>query len=386
MPKFDADVGVVGVGTVGSMAMMELTRRGASVLGFERYWSVPHDQAAYGGESRLYRSIPHLELGAGDVRITADSYDAWRQLEAESGRQLLMECGGLVIEPSGSPAVERLLGLISTGAIDAEVLSHEQMAERYPQFVLYPEDRIVFDPRGGWLRPELAVAAAAGLSVERGARILTGTEVLGWESDRTGVTVQVSGAEYRVRKLVVSPGGWATELLPGLRADAQRVVMAWYTPRSAQDTELFGADRFPSFTRTHRGEFSFGGPTLEGTMVKVSGAYSEIWGHAEKVGELNRAPGAVDLAPGRAHLTEILRGLDPAPARTGVWIESNSHDATAMLGHWRGDENIIVATSFSGYGFKICPVIGQIVADLTTSGITKYDITHMDPARFDTRS
>ncbi|MCE0763707.1 FAD-dependent oxidoreductase [Pseudonocardia kujensis] len=364
------------------MAMMELTRRGCSVLGFERYWGVPHDQSAYGGESRLYRSIPVLELGAGDVRIAADSYAAWRQLESATGHQLLVECGGLVIEPAGSAAIDRLLGLVSAGAIRAEQLSHEEMRVRYPQFVLYPEDRIVFDPRGGWLRPELAVAAAVRLSTARGAKVLTNTEVTGWDSDRTGVTVRTAGAEYRVRKLVVSPGGWATELLPGLKADAQRVVMAWYTPRTAEDAALFGPDRFPSFTRTHHGEFSFGGPTLEGSMVKISGAYSEVWGHSEKVDQLDRTVATADLAPGRRHLPQIVRGLDPTPARTGVWIESTSHDDTAIVGHWKDDERVIVATSFSGYGFKICPVIGSIVADLATSGTTPYDISHMSPGRF----
>lgn len=118
-------------------------------------------------------------------------------------------------------------------------------------------------------------------------------------------------------------------------------------------------------------------------MVKVAGAYSELWGHSDKADQLERTVRPDDLAPGRRHLPRILRGLDPAPARTGVWIESASHDDTAFVGYWKDDERVIVATSFSGYGFKICPVIGGIVADLATSGTTPYDISHLSPGRFD---
>ena len=51
----DAEVGVVGTGTMGSMTMWQLARRGVSVLGFEQF-SLGHDRGAGAGETRQYRA------------------------------------------------------------------------------------------------------------------------------------------------------------------------------------------------------------------------------------------------------------------------------------------------------------------------------------------
>jgi sarcosine oxidase len=49
------DVGVIGLGTMGSMAMWQLARRGVSVIGFEQF-GIGHDRSAAGGETRLFRT------------------------------------------------------------------------------------------------------------------------------------------------------------------------------------------------------------------------------------------------------------------------------------------------------------------------------------------
>jgi sarcosine oxidase len=380
-PGLDAQVGVLGVGSVGSMALLELARRGVSAIGFERYWSVPNDQSAYGGESRLYRSLPLLEPGPGDVRITRDSYDAWRELESESGHSLLLDCGSLVIEPSGSAGVERLRALIEAGQAVGEVISLEAAKERYPQFTFKDDDAVVLDPRGGWVRSELAVAAASRAAIARGSKVLTSCEVTGWDVDTEGVTVDSAAGTFRVGRLIVASGAWSTELLPGLGAHPQRVVMAWYAPRTAEDMKLFAPGRFPSFTRTFDGNFIFGGPSLEGTMVKVGVAEVERWGQPDTVADLDRSVHWEDLSGGVDRVEETLPGLDPAPVRTGVWVDSTAEDETAIMGHWGGSGRVIVATAFSGYGFKICPITGRIAAELAATGDTEYDISHMDPAR-----
>jgi sarcosine oxidase len=44
-------------------------------------------------------------------------------------------------------------------------------------------------------------------------------------------------------------------------------------------------------------------------------------------------------------------------------------------------ENVTVACGFSGHGFKFVPVIGEIVADLSTKGTTAHPIALFDPRR-----
>ena len=44
--------------------------------------------------------------------------------------------------------------------------------------------------------------------------------------------------------------------------------------------------------------------------------------------------------------------------------------------------NIIVASPCSGHGFKFAPVIGEILADLATTGATPHDIARFSLGRF----
>ena len=46
------DVGVLGVGSMGSMTLWQLARRGVRAIGFEQF-SVGHDRGAAGGETRI---------------------------------------------------------------------------------------------------------------------------------------------------------------------------------------------------------------------------------------------------------------------------------------------------------------------------------------------
>jgi sarcosine oxidase len=43
---------------------------------------------------------------------------------------------------------------------------------------------------------------------------------------------------------------------------------------------------------------------------------------------------------------------------------------------------VTVACGFSGHGFKFVPVVGEILADLATSGATAHPISLFDPRRF----
>ena len=40
-----------------------------------------------------------------------------------------------------------------------------------------------------------------------------------------------------------------------------------------------------------------------------------------------------------------------------------------------GRKNVVLASCCSGHGFKFCAIVGEILADLTINGRTKYDIS-----------
>src|SRR3954447_14255388 len=85
-----ARVVIVGAGTFGASLAWRLARRGDEVVLVDQF--APGDErATSGGETRLIRS------GHGaDPNYTAMARRAralWRELEAETGEELLVECG-----------------------------------------------------------------------------------------------------------------------------------------------------------------------------------------------------------------------------------------------------------------------------------------------------
>ncbi|MDT7659815.1 MAG: sarcosine oxidase, partial [Pseudonocardiales bacterium] len=154
----DAEVGVIGVGTIGSLLSWQLARRGVRALGFERH-APGHDNGAVGGETRLFR-LAYAE-GAQYAGLLRQALAHWRELEAESGAALLVQCGGLAI---GDPRRDYIGGLLAssrTSGVPVEVLDSDAARQRYPQHLLRDGEVAVLDRQAGFLRCEPAVIAAA---------------------------------------------------------------------------------------------------------------------------------------------------------------------------------------------------------------------------------
>src|SRR5260370_21779602 len=80
------DVIVIGVGGMGSAAAYHLARRGARVLGLERY-DIPHDLGSSHGVNRIIR-LAYAEHPS-YVPLLPRAYELWRGIELHAGQRLL---------------------------------------------------------------------------------------------------------------------------------------------------------------------------------------------------------------------------------------------------------------------------------------------------------
>ena len=87
-----ADVVVVGLGAMGSAVLYQLARSGASVIGLDRF-APPHTNGSSHGESRITRQA--VGEGGAYIPFVLASHRIWRELEAETGEDLLNACGVL---------------------------------------------------------------------------------------------------------------------------------------------------------------------------------------------------------------------------------------------------------------------------------------------------
>lgn len=372
----DAKVAVIGLGSIGSMTLWQLARGGVDAIGFEQY-APGHDQAAAGGESRIFRTA-YLE-GPQYVPLLLRARELWRELERETGRSLLTLCGGLMIGAGGSEAMRNVVESATSFDLPHEVLDAGEMGRRYPQHRMLPGETAVLDEWAGVLRPEFAVLAAAQAAQARGARVVAGCRVTGVEPGAAGVRVHTAERSYTVEQAVVTAGPWTARFAPGLARHIapKKLVMTWYP---ARDVAAYAPDSFPIFIRDSGDAHIFGIPTLDGGSVKVAPHAS--YGDLADADDLDRNVAAAELEPINAAVARLLPGLDPTPVRVSTYMDAYTTDGHAVVGRMPGAGDVWLLGAFSGHGFKMAPAFGQVAAELVTDGKTGLPIEHLDPARF----
>jgi sarcosine oxidase len=371
----DAKVAVIGVGSIGSMTLWQLARRGVDAIGFEQY-APGHDRAAAGGESRIFRTA-YLE-GPQYVPLLLRARELWRELERESGWSLLTLCGGLMIGAAGSEAMRNVVESATAFDLPHDVLDAAEVGRRYPQHRMLPGETAVLDHWAGVLRPEFAVLAAAQAARKRGARVVSGGRVVGVEPGEGGVRVHTPERTYTVEQAVVTAGPWTARFAPGLaRAiTPKRLVMTWYP---ARDVAAYTPESFPIFIRDSGDVHVYGFPTLDGGSVKV--APHTDYGELADADDLDRNVRAAELEPINAAVARLLPGLDPTPVRVSAYMDAYTPDGHGLVGRMPGAENVWVLGAFSGHGFKMAPAFGQVAADLVAGGTTDLPIEHLAPER-----
>ena len=53
----------------------------------------------------------------------------------------------------------------------------------------------------------------------------------------------------------------------------------------------------------------------------------------------------------------------------------------ALLDHHPAHRQVVLASPCSGHGYKFCSVVGEVLADLATTGATGHPIDLFDPRR-----
>lgn len=368
------DVIVVGAGTMGSMALWRLARRGVAAVALERF-APGHDRGSGHGESRMTRTA-YFE-GPEYVPLVRAALPLWRKLEAEAGVELLTMTGGLMI---GLPDGELVAGALRSARVHGlpcELLGPAEAAARHPQHRLAAGEVALWEEGAGVLRPERAVRAAAERAAALGASVVTGVTVTAIEADAGGVAVRAGGEVYRARHAIVCAGAWLSRLLPDLDLPlaVERQVMVWFP---APDPAAFAPDRFPVFVHDRPGRTGYGLPTLDGATVKVAIHHG---GRPADPDALDRDVTEADVAPAAAFVAETLPALTPVPSRAVVCMYTNTPDRHFVIGP-AGIPNVTLVSACSGHGFKFAPVMGEIAADLALEGRTAFDVAGFSPARF----
>lgn len=368
------DVVVCGLGAMGSAALYHLARRGVRVLGLERH-APGHELGSSHGLTRIIR-LGYFEHPS-YVPLLCEAYALWRELEAAALRPLIHIKGIAEIGTPDSALVRGTLASAQLHGLSHEILTARELMRRFPAFRLPPDYVGVVQPDGGFVEVEPALAAFIERATAAGATIRSHTSVRTIEPRADGVRVVTDQETIEARAAIVAAGAWTKSLVPALPLRVTREVAAWFEPN---DAALLAPGRFPVFILESPRGMHYGIPPHGGAGVKVAKHHQRD--QTVDPDAYDRTVSADDEALIRAALADYIPAANGRMLAAKTCLYTMTPDGHFIIDRLPGAENIIVASSCSGHGFKFAPVIGEILADLATGGETRHDISRFRLARF----
>jgi sarcosine oxidase len=274
-------------------------------------------------------AYPEVEF----VELAKESFAGWRELEQESGTELL-ELNGL-LELVERPEQSSHRALEAAGA-DHELLAAEAARRRWPIGV--PDGwTVLFQAEAGIVRADLAHRAFVERAVAHGARL---------EEEKLVESLDDVDADA----VVVTAGPWAGRFFPDLPVRTTRETVAYFRR---------DGDPLPSVVQLD--------PETRGhAMYSLRDPLHGLKAGAHHAGPLSDPdePGEPDPALVDRIATWVARtylDADPEPVAAETCMYTTTPDEHFILER-RG--RVVIGSACSGHGFKFAPAVGARLANL----------------------
>lgn len=361
---------VVGGGVVGSSIAWHLARRGAAVTLLEaRSIAAAASGASAGGVRQQGRDPREMPLAIAAIA-------RWEHLEDEleadvhyyrNGHLQVYESEEGVEAGKISIAEQRALGL------DIELVEGVALRELAPGL----SEHVIagrYTANDGHANPTLTTHAFANAAKRSGADIREGVEVtrLLKDGDRI-IGVETKSDRILADHLILATGAWTRDLVLPLGVDLPLQVhglqMILTKPMPANLLQVVGAwGRKLSLKQLREGNYLIGGG-WPGDTDMVSG--QGIPRQANVTASFHTAASIVPAVG------------ESAIERSWVGVEAVCVDEVPIIGAVPGYDGITVAAGFSGHGFALSPITGQLVSELVLDGTPSISLDAFAADRFD---
>jgi sarcosine oxidase len=379
---------VVGLGAAGAATLFQLASRGTAVVGIDSH-SPPHVFGSTHGDTRITREA--IGEGMYYTPLVRRSHAIWRELEAETGQDLLTQCGGLIIEAAGGGAaghhrhdfLSETIACAEHYGVAHERLDAAEVTARFPQFKLQGDESAYYEPGAGFVRPERCVDAQLTLAERRGAQIRRNERVLAVESNDGVVRVRTDHGEYEAPRVVLAVGPWIQDFVDQRELVIFRIyrqVLLWFQLRPGTADHTPGA--MPVYIwGLNDGRAFYGFPEVDGAQsIKVATEQLDVPTTAES------ASMDVDASEAKATYDELigprLPAVSPNLDRAARCLYTVTPDANFVVDEHPDLPGVLLVSPCSGHGFKHSAGLGEAIAQLLTSGTSEADLSPFRIGRF----
>lgn len=375
----DYNIIVIGCGAMGSSVAYHAAKGGMKALVIEQF-SLNHEKGSSHGKTRMFRTV--YPEGYFYVPMVKRAMGLWRKLEKESGMNLIMKTGYVVIgRPSGG-LVRDAVACAKREGLTYRVLGSKEARERFPAFSLSDDEVAVYDPNAGIMFPEECIRANVMVARRLGAEFRFNERVLGWKEHSGRISVITEKGEYTAKKLVIAAGSWNAKLARSLPISPRRVAVFWFKDDS--DNHIFSSGKMvPFIWETGPKSNFYGIPNLEGSGdgLKLgihSGGPRAHGGLHSSTAELKRKElrNLIRLAKNR------LSPRSERPSKSSTCIYTYTPDKNFIIDFYPGRRDVVVLSPCSGHGFKFSSVIGEITIKMLNGKAVPYMMKKFSMSRF----
>ena len=366
---------VVGCGGLGSAALYWLSRElGSSVLGIEQF-KLGHVRGASQDHSRIIRLAQHQPEYAA---LAPDAYEAFYEIEDESGVKVVHKTGGLVIEAVserdaekvGTRDVDGYVAAFEQFGFDYELLEPDELMHRWPQFHLEGTEKAIYQEDSGIVDAGRTNAVHIALARARGTQVLEETPVQALRPSGGVVEVVTDEEIYYADRVVVASDAWTNQVLAETGTQlpltvTQEQVTYYATPNLRE----FAPGSFPVFM--WHGAYNFYGFPVYGEVATKLGQH--MGGHEVTADTRTFDPDPVREARYHDFLSRRIPGFLGPELYTKTCLYTIPPDQNFIIDVLPGHPQISVAIG-AGHAFKFAGLIGRILSELVLDGGSSYPI------------
>jgi len=343
---------VVGGGIAGAMTALNLQRRGENVTLIDR-WEPGHARAASSDYNRVIRAISGRDEFY--TRWARQSRQMWLELQAESGQNLMYECGALILATAGhcdwEDATSKTFDRVG---VPYYRFSQSEVKERFPQFKVDEIDYALFEPEAGLLMAHRCVITAIALFKRAG-----GTLKRGIVTTDTSEKPMLDGKPLEADVIVIATGAWKAEMFPRTIKPISSImgINVLYTS-TPEGSDAFDMEKMPCWI--DHGQGSFGIPSSEGSGIKAAVVIPNT---PIDINNDERLIEKQSLNKTRSYIRHRLPGLKGQRIVDSKFNQVILTPDTHFIVDWHPEhENVLLAGGCSGHLFKHGPVFGQFTA------------------------
>ena len=376
MTNETADIVVIGAGAAGTSIAWQLARRGAGkVVLLEKHGLA---SGGTGWSSALIRQHYTHEVLA---RMALASLRVFERFEEIVGAPAdFQQCGFLVlVKPEDVEPLKANVAMHQRIGIESSVLSAAEVAQLEPR--IFTEDIVAasWEPKSGYADPVAATNGYAEAAKRHGAEIRIGVTVESLVAGPNGIEgVQTDQGTIATNTVVVAAGFRTRELVQPLGIDLP-ITPIRHDIGIVARTPDFGP-RHPVISDRINGSY-FRPEGADMTLIGTTAAYD---GHEDPDVERTREPWDDDTETLVKRFWNRFPTQENATLRSGyTGVYDCSPDLQPLLGPIDEIPGLHVAAGFSGHGFKLSPVVGELIAEKIIDGqTTLVDIGFFSPRRF----